>query len=174
MKPPIEIDSWKRQGHSILWDAACLASFCDPSQPVSLRQFLQLHASGWKGVDDRLVKERALVVAGLEGAIDALHPSLATDWMEQNVYPAVLSFQKAVAYGGGEAALIFWFAESRRFSYRQAEQAAYWECGKAHGNFELRIGRCLWNGSEPNGQEIRLTADKQASRLVGYYLNRIS
>ena len=54
-----------------------------------------------------------------------------------------------------EAALIFWFADQRRFEYRQAEQAVYWKCSAAHGKHEISIGRCLWNGSEPNSQEIR-------------------
>lgn len=34
---PLEIDTWKRQGHSILWDFQGLASFCEPRQAVSLR-----------------------------------------------------------------------------------------------------------------------------------------
>ena len=55
---PMEIDTWKRQGHSILWDVPGLASFCPPGQAVSLRQFSMLHASGWKGIDPFLVKER--------------------------------------------------------------------------------------------------------------------
>ena len=65
---PMEIDTWKRQGHSILWDVPGLTSFCPPGQAVSLRQFTRLHASGWKDIDPFLVKERALVVAGLEGS----------------------------------------------------------------------------------------------------------
>jgi hypothetical protein len=173
MNRPLEIDMWRRQGHTILWDATELASLCDSKGPVSLRQLLRLKASGWKGVDAFLIRDRALVVAGLEGALDALDPSLATEWLEQTVYPVVLSFQKAVASGGGEAALIFWFAESRRFAYRQAEQAAYWQCHNAHAPTEIALGRCLWNGSEPNSQEIRVKVDGSA-RVAGYYLQRIS
>ena len=174
MKPPIEIDNWKRQGHSILWDVASLASFCKPEQAVSLRQFVRFHAKGWEGIDDLLIRERALVIAGLEGSLDALEPAVAVTWMEQNIYPAVVSFQKTVAYGGSEAALIFWFSDQRRFEYRESEQAAYWECSKAHGKHQIPVGRCLWNGSEPNGQEIRVKVDGKSARHVGYFLQRIS
>lgn len=173
MSSPIEIDVWRRQGHSILWDAAELAALCGDKSPISLRQLLTLKAAGWAGVDDVLIRDRALVVAGLDGALDALHPEKATDWLEQSIYPAVLSFQKSVASGGGEAALIFWFAEARRFTYRQAEQAAYWHCSSAQGAKEIPIGRCLWNGSEPNSQEIRMKSNA-APKLSGYYLQRIS
>ena len=42
----------------------------------------------------------------------ALLPGETIEWLEQVIYPAVLSFQKAVASGGGEAALVllcaFW------------------------------------------------------------------
>ena len=170
---PMEIDAWKRQGHSILWDVPGLASFCPPGKAVSLRQFTRLHASGWKGIDPLLVKDRALVVAGLEGSIDALLPSDAIEWLDHDIYPAITSFQREVAFGGSEAALIFWFADSRRFEYRQAEQAAYWKCSAAHGKHEFPIGRSLWNGSEPNSQEIREKVSGTA-RFAGYYLQRIS
>lgn len=170
---PIEIDTWKRQGHSILWDVLGLTSFCKPDQAISLRQFVRLYASGWRDVDALLVRDRALVVAGLEGSLDALEPSAAIEWLDQHIYPAVTSFQKEVAFGGSEAALIFWFAEQRRFEYRQAEQAAYWKCSAAHGKFDIPIGRCLWNGSEPNSQEIREKTTGPV-RFAGYYLQRIS
>lgn len=174
MRAPLEIDTWKRHGHTILWDAASLMTFCKPEQAVSLRQFLRLNKQGWKEVDLLLVKERALVVAGLEGTLDTMHPSDAVHWMEQHVYPAVVSFQKTVAYGGGEAALIFWFTDRRRFNYRIAEQAAYWESSKAHGKHDIPLGRCLWNGSEPNGQEIHAKTDRSGVETVGYFLQRIS
>jgi hypothetical protein len=171
--PPMDIDTWKRQGHSILWDVSGLSSFCKPGESVSLRQFVRLHASGWKGVDSLLVRERALVVAGLEGSLDSLEPVKAVDWLNVTLYPAITSFQKEVAYGGSEAALIFWFADPRRFDYRHAEQAAYWKCSAAHGRSEIPIGRCLWNGSEPNSQEIR-ERGTGGMRFAGYYLQRIS
>lgn len=174
MRSPLEIDIWKRQGHTILWDAASLMSFCKPEQAISLRRFLQLHKQNWKNIDNLLVRERALVVSGIEGTLDVLEPNDAVEWMEQHVYPAVVSFQKQVAYGGGEAALIFWFTDRRRFDYRVAEQAAYWECSKAHGKHDIPLGRCLWNGSEPNGQEIQVKVEKQPTTTAGYFLQRIS
>lgn len=174
MRQPLEIDTWKRQGHSILWDAVGLMSLCRPEQALSLRQFLRLHALNWKGIDESLINERALVVAGIEGSLDVLDPTAAVSWMEQVIYPAVVSFQKAVAFGGSEAALVFWFADQQRFKYRQAEQAAYWECSRAHGKHQIPVGRCLWNGSEPNSQEIHSKAEGHTTKHLGYFLQRIS
>jgi hypothetical protein len=170
---PMEIDVWKRQGHSLLWDVEALASFCKPEQAISVRQFVRLAAAKWAGVDNLLVKERALVVAGLEASIDAVEPDEALTWLDQEVYPAVTGFQREVAFGGSEAALIFWFADSRRFEYRPAAEAAFWKCSSAHGRKEIDLGRRLWNGSEPNSQEIR-SKTLGHSRFAGYYLQRIS
>ena len=55
-----------------------------------------------------------LIVAGLEGCIDALTPEEATDWLEHTMYGAVVSFQREVARGGQEAALVLWLAEKSR------------------------------------------------------------
>jgi hypothetical protein len=170
---PVEIDVWKRQGHSILWDVEALTSFCLPDQAISLRQFYRLGFSGWKDIDSHLVRDRALVIAGLEGSLDPLDPKSAVNWVEESIYPLITHFQREVAFGGGEAALIFWFADPRRFEYRQAEQAAYWKCSAAYGKREIPLGRCLWNGSEPNSQEIRMKG-ASSSRFAGYYLPRIT
>jgi hypothetical protein len=170
---PIEIDVWRRKGHSILWDGEALAGFCQPEQAISIRQFFRLGSAGWPNIDAHLVKGRALVIAGLEGCLDSLDPTAAVDWMEERIYPLIVNFQKEVGGGGGEAALIFWVAESKRFDYRQAEQAAYWKCSSAHSKQEIPLGRCLWNGSEPNSQEIRVK-NGAASRFAGYYLQRIT
>ena len=47
MRPPLEIDSWKRRGHTMLWDAGSLASLCHAEQAVTLRRFLRMHGAGW-------------------------------------------------------------------------------------------------------------------------------
>ena len=84
MRPPLEIDSWKRRGHTMLWDAGSLASLCHAEQAVTLRRFLRMHGAGWPEaeLEATLVKERALVVAGLDAAIDAMEPDEATAWLE--------------------------------------------------------------------------------------------
>src|SRR5580704_15826202 len=97
MGPPLLDDIWTRRGISLLWDAETLARLCTPSQVISLRQFLQLHAAGWPEDRLSLVSDKALVVGGLESCIDALPPSEAVEWLEHSVYQALISFEREVS-----------------------------------------------------------------------------
>ena len=63
-------------------------------------------------------------MAGLEAAMDTLHPDAAVEWLEQAVYQAVLGFQEAVADGGSQAALIFWLAGRNRIVHKPSENTA--------------------------------------------------
>jgi hypothetical protein len=74
------------------------------------------------------VNDHTLVVAGLESSLDALPPDEVTHWLEQAVYPAIISYQREVADGGNQAALVFWLVESNRLEYRTSEDAYYWCC----------------------------------------------
>ena len=105
--PLVNDDLWTRRGISLLWSADELNKLCLPSQVISLRQFRQLHSGGWPADDLMLVNDVALVVAGLEACIDALPPDDMTAWLEQEIYPTIVSYQREVADGGGQAALIF-------------------------------------------------------------------
>ena len=176
MRPPLEIDSWKRRGHSMLWDADSLASLCRAEQAVTLREFLRLHAAGWPQAktDDLLVKGRALVVAGLDAALDALSPADALEWLEMTVYPAIISFEKNVADGASQAALVFWFADAKRFSLNMSEICAYWNCSLAFGSRSIPLSRGLWNGSSSSMQEIRESVEGKSPVHVGYYVQKIS
>jgi len=176
MRPPLEIDTWKRRGHSVLWDAGSLASFCTADQAVTLREFLRLHAAGWPSekTDALLVRGRALVVAGLDAALDALNPDDALEWLEKAVYPAIISFEKNVADGASQAALIFWFADAKRFSLNISEICAYWNCSLAFGSRSIPLSRGLWNGSSSSMQEIREKAEGKPPLHVGYYVQKIS
>ena len=71
-EPLVDLDLWQNRGISLLWDADSLNSFCKPNQIVSIRQFRSLYESAWDNVDDVLVNDKALVVAGLESCIDSL------------------------------------------------------------------------------------------------------
>lgn len=175
MRPPLEIDTWKRRGHTILWDAGSLASFCRAEQAATLRRFLRLHAAGWPPaeIDALLVKGRALVVAGLDAALDAMEPDAALTWLEKTVYPAVISYEKNVADGASQAALIFWFADGRRFKHNMSELVAYWDSSLAYGQRGIPLSRGLWNGSSSSMQEIREGSDGKP-RHVGYHVQKIS
>ena len=154
MAPDLHDKTWITSGISILWDAQALNEICSPESVRSLREFLRLYETGWRDDALKLVNNRTLVVAGLEAAMDTLNPQEAVEWLEQKVYPAVRDFQDNVADGGGEAALILWFADERRIWNRPADGTNHWHCSGEHRKHSIPIGRCIWNGAEPSVRRI--------------------
>ena len=165
-------DIWMRRGISLLWDAESLAAVCAPAQVVSLRRFLLLHARGWPDADLPLVEEARLVVAGLESAIDALTPDDAVAWVEQAVYPAIVSYQESVAGGGTEAALVLWVADPRRLDYRTSEDTHYWHCGTEYRGRQIPLSRCLFNGAQDGLRRIQ-PGGKRGELGAGLFYLRI-
>jgi len=168
--PLVNDDLWTRRGISLLWDADELNKLCQPQQVISLRQLRQLYAAGWPEDDLPLVNEVALVVAGLEGCIDALPPEETTAWLESTIYPAIVDFQREVAGGGGQAALVFWIVEPDRLMYRTSEDAWHWHCSGEHKKHQIPLSHCLFNGAQHDLKEIH---DAKGNRL-GLYHPRIS
>jgi len=168
--PLVNDDLWTRRGITLLWDADELNKLCQPKQVISLRRFRQLHESGWREGDLPLVNEVALVVAGLEACIDALPPDDMTAWLEQKIYPAIVGYQREVADGGNQAALIFWMVEHARLKHHVSEDAWLWHCGGEHRNHQIPLSHCLFNGAQHDLKEIH---DAKGNRL-GLYHPRIS
>ena len=154
----------------MIWDADLLNGLCTSDQVVSLRQFRQLHTSGWLEADLALVDEQALVVAGIEGCVDALPPEEASDWLRQTIYNAMVSYQREVASGGSEAALIFWIVDPERLDYHTSEDQWYWHCGGEFKGQQIPIGRCLFNGAASDLKEIQDSSGKP----LGLFHPRIS
>ena len=92
MNPDLHDNTWITCGTSLLWDAAALKSICPFDAVRSLRELLRLHQAGWPDGSLNLINNRTLVVAGLEAAMDTLHPDAAVEWLEQTVYQAMLRF----------------------------------------------------------------------------------
>ena len=162
-------------GISLLWDAESLANLCTPQEVVSLRCFLRLYSLGWPADQLPLVNDdKVLVVAGLEGAIDALAPEQASDWLEQIVYKAVVSYQGEVADGGREAALVFWITENRRLTYQTSDDTYYWHCGTEYKGQQIPVSRCLFNGAQQDLQRIHVVDGKKTEHWIGLFHPRIS
>lgn len=89
MSPDLHDKTWMQSGISILWDADALNELCAAESVRSLREFLRMYTAGWPDQELRLLRGRTLVVAGLEAAMDALHPEQAVEWLEQQVYPPI-------------------------------------------------------------------------------------
>ena len=173
MQPPLENDTWTRRGISLLWDSESLAQLCQADQVLSVRDFLQYHNANWPD-DMPFVNDRALVVAGLETCIDALPPDHSTQWLEQSVYPAIISFQREVADGGSQAALIFWFVEQKRIEYRTSEDAYFWHCGGEYKQQQIPLSHCLFNGAQRDLSRIVVPSQGKAEHWIGLFHPRIS
>ena len=172
--PTLQDDIWTRRGISLLWDADSLAEVCTPQQVVSLRRFLYLNSLGWPDDQLPLVNDEVLVVAGLESAIDALSPEHASEWLEEVVYKAIVSYQREVAGGGGQAALVFWITENRRLAYQISDDTYYWHCGTEYKGQTIPVSRCLFNGVQSGLQRIHVGDGKSPDHWIGLFHPRIS
>ncbi len=166
--------TWMGSGISLLWDAEALNDICSPDAIRSLRELLRLYHAGWPDTDLNLIKNRTLVIAGLEAAMDTLSPQDAVEWLEQKVYPAVRDFQDNVADGGGEAALVLWFADVKRIWHHPADNTYHWHCSGEHRQHSIPIGRCIWNGAESSVRKIVTLDPEKKERNIGLFLRRIS
>lgn len=174
MSPDLVDKTWMSCGISVLWDPEALNAICPPSSVRSLREFMRLRQSSWPEDALNLINNRTLVIAGLEAAMDTLSPQEAVEWLEQNVYPAIRDFQDNVADGGGEAALIFWFADANRIWHRAADNTNHWHCSGEHRQQSIPIGRCIWNGAESSVRKVVLAGSDNKQHHIGLFLRRIS
>ena len=174
MGPPLLDDIWTRRGISLLWDAETLAGLCTPSQVISLRQFLQLHAAGWPEDRLSLVNDKALIVAGLESSIDALPPDEAEKWLCEVVYKAMVSYQQTVADGANEAALVLWLADHKRLDYHTSDDTHYWHCGTEYKGQQIPLSRCLFNGGQCDLRRIHAIDGESRENWIGLYHPRIA
>jgi hypothetical protein len=174
MTPDLHDKTWTGCGISLLWDAQALNEICSPESVRSLREFLRLHQAGWPEDALKLINNRTLVVAGLEAAMDTLNPQEAVEWLEQKVYLAVRDFQDNVADGGGEAALILWFADAKRIWHHAADGTNHWHCSGEYRQRSIPIGRCIWNGAESSVRRIVAMDSDKKQRHIGLFLRRIS
>ena len=172
MGPPLADDIWARRGITLLWDAEKLSALCAPDQIISLRRFLQLHKAGWPEAELCLVGGTTVVVAGLEGCLDVMSPQATETWLLQVVHLAIRSFQREVADGGLQAALVFWFVDSKRIRHEVAEDTYEWHCDGDYRGKTIVLSRCLFNGAQ---HELRrIVGAKGVDHPIGLYLSRIS
>lgn len=171
---PLHDDIWTRRGITLLWDADALANVCSPHRVVSLRQFLYLDAIGWPEKHVPLINDRALVVAGLENALDAIGPDEGPEWVRQVIYRALISFQSEIADGGNGAAIILWFTDGSRFQYKSSDDSYEWKCLAGNNTQMLPLGRCLFNGAQKDLQEVYAKGTSNQEKWVGLYHPRIS
>ena len=165
---------WMRRGFSLLWDAKALSKVVSPPNVVSLREFFCL-TNSWpvnlpgKGGD-------ALIVAGVEGCLDALNDDDGQEWLETDLKQLILSFQEEYE---GQAALILWLPSGgSRIKMVGATEQYFWRSNSSRNTAGLAIGRCLWSGAESDAARIIYSdaphPDIDGDAFVGLYHPRIS
>lgn len=165
---------WRRRGVSLLWDASALATVTSPAAVASIRQFFAMTRSWPEELPG--AGGDALVVAGVEGCLDALGDADGQTWLETDLKPAVLSFQDEYQ---GQAALVLWLPSGRRRIRMASTTEEYsWKNRSSGHPSELPIGRCLWAGAAPDAARIIVSdaphPDVDGTAWVGLYHPRIS
>ena len=112
------------------------------------------------------INDHAVMVAGLDVMIDALAPDEAVDWVEQQVYTKIQSFQSSV----DNCALIFWMAEKSRWLENAGENSYSWWLSGNYKQQTFSIGRCIWNGAQNGVKRI----ESAKGQWLGLYHQRIS
>jgi hypothetical protein len=171
MNPPLLDDVWKRKGINILWSGNTLSELGAASNVISLRRFFELYEAGWP--DDQIpwINDSALMVAGLDVAIDALSPEEAEPWIEQQVYTKIQDYQTEF---DSQCSLIFWMSDQNRWKEKPGEVEYDWHLtGKYQGQL-LPIGRCIWNGAQNGVRRIETTDSNGKQHWIGLHHHRIS
>jgi hypothetical protein len=167
MNPPLRDEVWKRRGINVLWDGATLGQLQAAPMVISLRRFFELYEAGWPEDDLPLVNEAALVVAGLDAAIDALTPEDAVCFVEQTVYTKLYDFQN---WAESQLALIFWMTDKGRWIENPHDNTFDWHLSGVYKGQRFPLGRCIWNGTQPGVRRI----ETSHGNWIGLYQMRIS
>jgi len=171
MNSSLTDDVWTRRGISVLWDGDELARLDAASRVISLRRFFELHKAGWPEQEIPFINDQAVMVAGLDVAIDALSPDEAVEWIEQQVYRKIYDFQ---SFFDGQCSLIFWMTDQGRWKENPSENCYEWHLSGKHKGQLLPIGQCIWNGAQNDVRRIESKDVSGKLKWVGLYLHRIS
>jgi hypothetical protein len=142
--------SWSRRGLSILWGAEALQRIATPSTVLSLRESFALSTHWPEELPS--ANGNALVVVGVDGCLDALHPEDAARWLEIDFRNLMLSFQD---HYENQAAIVLWLPNGRRrIAMPRATEEYGWNCTGAFGGSVIPLGRCLWAGADSDVRRI--------------------
>lgn len=171
MNPSLLDDVWKRKGINILWSGIALNELGAASKVISLRRFFELYDAGWPEDLIPWIDDNALMVAGLDVAIDALSPEEAEPWIEQQVYTKIQDYQSNF---DSQCSLIFWMADHSRWKEKPDEVEYDWHLTGKHQDQLLPIGRCIWNGAQNGVRRIETIDPSGKHHWIGLHHHRIS
>lgn len=142
--------SWSRRGLTLLWGAEGLHRVAEAPQVITLREFFFLSRQ-WPD-DLPAGGGDTVVVAGLEGCLDALTPEDAERWLEQDLRRILLGFQDRYE---NQAGLILWIpGGKKRITMPRATEQYEWQCAGTHPEKTLPLGRCLWAGADSDVRRV--------------------
>jgi hypothetical protein len=154
----IEGDVWKRASLSLLWGPEALSEIATPAEVASIRGLFKFSRAWPEDLPSNGGK--TLVVAGVEGCLDCLTPKDAEAWIEDDLRPALVSFQEEYE---GQCALVLWLPTGRRrISMNRANETYFWRCNAPFSGLEIAIGRILWGGAESDA--VRIIDGRAANR----------
>jgi len=167
-------NNWPKRGFALLWDPKTLYDLVVNSAQVrTLRELFSLK-NNWPD-DLPAANGNALVVAGLEGSLDALSSTDAQSWMTGDFRDLILSFQD---FYEGQAGLIFWVPSGRERIKMKAATEEYLWTHRDSGNDGLPIGRLLFSGAESEVERLmdidEPGIDVDSKHWIGLYHPRIS
>lgn len=163
-------DHWHRRGLTILWHANALGCLAGADAVVSLHELFAL-ARAWP---DELpaADGNALVVAGLEGCLDALDGDDAEPWLTEHIKPLLHRFQD---HYQGAAALVFWMPSGRQRMIMDLVSGEYsWRRGPGGSAAPVAIGRALFGGAQGDLARIVIEGDPDGDGWAGLTLERSS
>ena len=139
--------TWTRRGCSLLWEAKALMSFARPGEVVSIREFIAMSREWPEDLPSN--GGYALVVAGVEGCLDALDTASAQTWVERDLRKVIFEFQDEYQ---NDAALVLWLPSGRdRMHYALASDEYSWT---GMGEERFPLGRLLWGGAQHDAHRI--------------------
>ncbi len=154
----IRQDGWRRRGVSLLWDAESLNKVATPGQVISVRDFFALRTAWPEDLPSS--GGDAIVVAGLEGCLDALSPEDAATWLANDLKDVVLDFQD---HYEGQAALVMWLPTGgKRVKMTASTERYTWSLTASNTAKTIELGRFLWGGAEADVARIIDSDDSKA------------
>ena len=170
----LEDDVWRRRGFSLLWSPAALGELCGSTSEIrSIRELFKIDTDWPEALPSS--DGKALVVTGLEGCIDRISPPDAEAWLESEVRPIMLRFQREY----DDAALIFWMPTGeKRIDEVPIDDSFSWKCAPPFQKQVFPLSRAIFGGAHRDaGKIITSDPDDRAQRRqswIGIYLPRIS
>jgi hypothetical protein len=170
----IDDDAWRRRGFALLWCPAALGDLCrSTSEIISIRELFKTEKKWPETLPSN--DGTALVVTGLEGCIDRISPSDAEAWIETDLRPILLRFQREY----DDAALIFWMPTGeKRVDEVAIDDTISWKYEAPFRNIRFPLALALFGGAHKDARKIMAPeADSRGQRRqswIGIYLPRIS